>query len=96
MLASWPGGGGRSRTRRPARGFGLPAAAKLTDSGGRAVAWQDLRGKPRVVTMFYTSCRYVCPLVVDSLRAVERGLTAKRAQRRRLRADQHGPGTGYA
>jgi len=54
---------------------------KLADSGGREITWSDLRGKPRVVTMFYTSCRYVCPLVVDSLRAVERGLTAKqRAQ----------------
>jgi protein SCO1/2 len=25
--------------------------------------------------MFYTSCRYICPLVVDSLRAIERQLT---------------------
>lgn len=49
---------------------------QLTDTTGLPLAWPDLRGKPRVVTMFYTSCRYVCPMVVDSLRAVERGLPA--------------------
>jgi len=60
--------------------YQLPAS--LTDSGGRALAWQDLRGKPRLATMFYTSCRYVCPMVVDSLRAVERGLSE--SQRKRI------------
>jgi protein SCO1/2 len=57
-------------------------SAKLTDSAGHPLAWQDLRGRPRVATMFYTSCRYVCPLIVDSLRAVERGLSE--SQRRRI------------
>lgn len=52
-------------------------SASFTDPRGHEVAWTDLRGKPRVATMFYTSCRYVCPLVVDGLRAVERGLTEK-------------------
>jgi protein SCO1/2 len=60
--------------------YQLPAV--LTDSAGHAVPWQGLRGKPRVATMFYTSCRYVCPMTVDSLRAVERQLTA--AERRRI------------
>jgi len=49
--------------------------ARLTDSAGRALAWRDLRGQARIATMFYTSCRYICPLVVDSLRAIERQLT---------------------
>ncbi len=53
-------------------------SARLTDSTGAPLAWQDLRGKARVATMFYTSCRYVCPLVVDSLRAIERGLPESR------------------
>lgn len=51
-------------------------SATLTDQDGRAHEWRSLRGKPRVVGMFYTSCRYVCPMIVDSLRAVERGLPA--------------------
>ena len=58
--------------------YQLPAS--LTDSAGRPVRWQDLHGKPRVVTMFYTSCRYVCPLAVDSLRAIERGLSESERQ----------------
>ncbi len=47
----------------------------LTDATGRELAWSDLRGKPRVATMFYASCRYICPLVIDSLRSVERRLS---------------------
>jgi protein SCO1/2 len=59
--------------------YQLPAA--LTDSNGTALQWHDLRGKPRVASMFYTSCRYVCPLIVDSLKAIERQLTeAERAR----------------
>jgi protein SCO1/2 len=49
--------------------------ATLTDSAGHALAWRGLRGQVRIATMFYTSCRYICPLVVDSLRAIERQLT---------------------
>lgn len=59
--------------------YQLPAT--LTDSASRAIRWQDLQGKPRVATMFYTSCRYVCPMAIDSLRAVERGLTEDERQR---------------
>jgi protein SCO1/2 len=59
--------------------YQLPAA--LTDSNGTTLQWQDLRGKPRVASMFYTSCRYVCPLIVDSLKALERQLSdAERAR----------------
>ena len=40
-----------------------------------------LRGKPRLVAMFYTSCQYICPLIVDSGKAVERQLApAERAR----------------
>lgn len=57
-------------------------SASLTDASGRTLAWSDLRGQPRVATLFYTSCKYICPLVVDSLRAIEREL--KPAERERL------------
>ncbi len=50
-------------------------SAEFRDQRGRPVAWRDLRGKPRIVTMFYASCPYVCPMIVDSLRSVERTLT---------------------
>ena len=54
----------------------------LTDRDGATRDWESLRGKPRLVSMFYTSCQYICPLIVDSGKAVERALTP--AQRDRL------------
>jgi protein SCO1/2 len=47
----------------------------MVDQSGRALAWRDLRGKPRVVAMFYTSCKFMCPLIVDSGKAIEHALT---------------------
>ncbi len=49
--------------------------AMLVDQSARPLRFRDLRGKPRLVTMIYTQCKYVCPMIVDSVKAVERGLT---------------------
>lgn len=54
--------------------YQLPAT--LTDQGGKSWDWRSKRGTPQVVAMFYTSCQYVCPLIVDSGKAVERALPA--------------------
>ena len=54
----------------------------LTDSQGQTLDWRALRGKPRLVSMFYTSCQYICPLIIESGKAVERQLTP--AQQKRL------------
>ena len=54
---------------------------KLTDQDGNTRDWRGLRGKPRVLSMFYTSCKYICPLVVDSGKAVEHRLTPAQRQR---------------
>lgn len=55
---------------------------QLTDQQGRSWDWRTKRGKPQVVAMFYTSCQYICPLIVDSGKAVEHALTP--AERGRL------------
>lgn len=47
----------------------------LTDQHGKSWDWRRKRGRPQVVAMFYTSCQYVCPLIVDSGKAVEKSLT---------------------
>lgn len=47
----------------------------LTDQSGRTTDWRSRRGKPQLVSMFYTSCQYICPLIVDSGKAVEKHLT---------------------
>jgi protein SCO1 len=55
----------------------------LTDQGGHAADWRTRRGAPHVVAMFYTSCQYICPLIVDSGKAVDKSLTPQ--QRTRLK-----------
>ncbi|GAB3306201.1 SCO family protein [Luteimonas notoginsengisoli] len=52
--------------------YQLPAT--LTDQAGKAWDWRSKRGTPQVVAMFYTSCQYICPLIVDSGKAVEHAL----------------------
>ena len=48
--------------------------ATLVDQEGRSSRFRDLRGRPRVVTFIYANCRYVCPLIVDGVKAIEREL----------------------
>ena len=55
---------------------------QLTDQHGRTWQWKDKRGKPQVVAMFYTSCQYICPLIVNSGKGVEHALTP--AERNRI------------
>jgi protein SCO1/2 len=57
--------------------------AGLTNQAGAAHGLDVHRGHPVLVTMFYASCPATCPLIIDTLRATERELTA--AQRARLR-----------
>lgn len=47
----------------------------LVDQRGVIFDWSALRGKPRVVSMFYTSCQFVCPLIIDAGKAVEKRLS---------------------
>ena len=55
----------------------------LTNQDGRDSRLADLRGTPVLIAMFYTSCKYVCPLIIDSMRHVDKGLTP--AEQARLR-----------
>jgi protein SCO1/2 len=48
--------------------------APMTAQDGRAVGLDVYRGKPVLVTMFYARCQATCPLIIDTLRAVERKL----------------------
>ena len=55
---------------------------QLLDQAGKRQPWRSQRGKPRLVAMFYTSCQYICPLIVDSGKAIEHALTP--AEQKRL------------
>jgi protein SCO1/2 len=57
--------------------------ATLTDQDGRARPFGAYRGAPRVVSMFYASCPYMCPLIVETIKNTERALPD--ADRVRLR-----------
>ena len=56
--------------------------ARLLDQAGRPVQWRDLRGKPRIATMFYSNCPYMCPLIIETGKGIDRALTP--AERSRL------------
>lgn len=55
----------------------------LTDASGAVHGLDMHRGHPVLVTMFYGNCPMACPLLVDTMRSVERSVSA--AERDRLR-----------
>ena len=57
--------------------------ASLTAQDGREIGLDVYRGQPVLVTMFYASCQATCPLIIDTLRSVERKLDA--GQRKNVR-----------
>jgi protein SCO1 len=56
--------------------------AAFSDQQGHSFQLADRRGRPQLVAMFYTSCKFVCPLIIDSVKGVENALTP--AERDRL------------
>lgn len=55
----------------------------LVDQGGRSLELRSLRGKPVLVAMFYTSCKFACPLIIEQVKWTERALSE--ADRKRIR-----------
>lgn len=49
--------------------------ARFTDHQGRDFKLADRQGRLQLVAMFYTSCKFVCPLIIDSVKGVEHVLT---------------------
>lgn len=44
----------------------------LTDQDGHAAPFAAGRGTPQIVSMFYTSCTMVCPMIIDTMKATRR------------------------
>jgi protein SCO1 len=57
--------------------------AKLIDQSGAVQGLDMRRGHPVLVTMFYGSCPLACPMLIDTLRSLERSLTP--GERARIR-----------
>jgi len=51
--------------------------AHITDQNGKTIALKELAGKPRLVSMFYSSCPYMCPLIIDTGLAVQHNLSTQ-------------------
>ena len=51
-------------------------ATPLVDQNGNSFLLAARRGQPMLVSMFYTSCQYTCPLLISALKHTEAKLTA--------------------
>ena len=52
--------------------YRLPVA--LANQDNRAFHLADRAGKPQLVSMFYTSCQYMCPLIIESLKRTQKAI----------------------
>ena len=57
---------------------------RLSDQQGRTWDWRAHRGQPQLVAMFYSSCPNMCPLIVDSGKAIEHALSPSERTQLRL------------
>ena len=80
MLVALSGWGAPTKTSvLPANSvYQLPLP--LTDQDGRASTLADWRGKPVMITMFYSSCQFVCPRIVEALKKTEASLAPPHAK----------------
>jgi protein SCO1/2 len=56
---------------------------RFVDQQGHAFTLAQRRGHPQLVAMFYSSCKYACPLLIDSGKGVDHALSA--GERAKLR-----------
>jgi protein SCO1 len=55
--------------------------APLIDQAGHALHLADKRGKAQLAVMFYTSCTFTCPTMIETLQDLDRKLAADERQR---------------
>ncbi len=48
--------------------------SKWTSDVGKETKLAVLRGRPQVVAMFFTSCEYACPVIVENMKAIEQAM----------------------
>jgi protein SCO1/2 len=58
--------------------------ASLTDQHGAELALGALRGQPVLVTMFYSSCTSICPMLIGQLQRIEAALDPAHRARTRV------------
>ncbi len=48
--------------------------SKWTSDVGKEIKLGVLRGRPQIVAMFFTSCEYACPIIVENMKSIEQAL----------------------
>jgi protein SCO1/2 len=71
LLAMWFIGAAHAASPLPADSL-YQLAVPLTDQDGHAAPLAARRGTPQLVSMFYTSCTMVCPMIIDTMKATRR------------------------
>ena len=54
---------------------------RIVDQDGRAVTLGALRGAPLIVSMFYSSCEMICPLIFETIKQTRMALPADKRDR---------------
>lgn len=55
--------------------------ATMIDQHGRAVPWTLGRGRPVLVSMFYSACPAACPMLISSIKQLEKKLSKEARDR---------------
>lgn len=65
----------------------------LVDQAGQQWHWNKQRGHVQIVSMFYTSCTMVCPMIVDTMKLTAQAVTADKRDRLHLLLVSFDPAT---
>jgi len=49
-------------------------SARLTDQDGQTIGLDHARGQPVIVSMFYGTCPYACPMLINKIKRIENEL----------------------
>ena len=55
--------------------------SKWTIDTGKEIKLSNLKGRPQVIVMFFSSCQYACPVLVHDLTRIEAALTPELRER---------------
>lgn len=48
--------------------------SKWTNQAGETILLTNLKGRPAIIAMIYTSCQSACPLIVQDMKKIEEGI----------------------
>lgn len=85
MMMLWGGVKAEAATIELPRHSVYQLDLNVSDQDGQTTRWRDaadVPSGPRIVSMFYTRCDYVCPMLFEAIRNIE--LQLPPAQRQRL------------